>query len=1518
MKSESKSRHRDDKKKKKRQYRSKKHARDSSSDQDEDVDVVMSSQSSDDSPDERPRSKKNGRGRLPDGDSSPEEKQKSSSKSKRKSRKESFSESEDEEEDTRRGRRAEKKKKKSRKTNRKRRHESSDSEAEQSDDSSISPSPRSKKRDRSPAALKDKKKLKSRSPSRKKHIERSVSRSPPRKSKKSAKVRSVSPVEKRKKSRKEKSASPVVLHKKSKLLREESESPPPVSSRKKKKDESRDVKRRRRDSNSPPRRQRKDSEEERIEKFQITEKKLSTKSPSPPPPPPKVNIKVEPLKPKIKSPPIEKAPLPPKDSAPLPTLPPKHQEPPAPPKQLPALSKGKPLPPKETPTLPIETPTPPKDTPEPPAPQKEGPKAPAPPPEPDTKQSQEDEIERLLAKAKAKREEQRQKEREVGARLKESMKKVDSVDEKEKKTSTEIVFKKSKRKESASSLSASSNKEEKTSSSSKSSSYREHQSSSSSSSRKFSSDHSSRDKDTRESRDKDTRESRDKDTRESRDKDTRELRDKDTRESRDRGKDRDSRDSRDRSRKLHESSSSSSSSSSFSKKRDSEKKDDSKSRSSDTNSSKKESASANILDPEEEMRKRKERIEAWRNARKGGDGKSATTDAAEPEPPTPKKKSLGKWDQKPVEEEKPKPKVKVVVATKKKTIWNLEDDDDEQADKTKTQKGRKPLTSRITAEKKKSPEKPAAEDDEEIDPLDAFMMTIDKEVNKSKAKAVINPNAGGKTVTVVKTVVKKEEPEKLNKPEVMEQNQDALEYSSEEETPADVTASDFTEVKQKQRKELTVDHSRIYYAAFRRNFYVEVPELARLTADEVKIHRDSLDIQIRGKNVPKPIRTWAQAGLSSKVMTVLKKCNYEKPTHIQSQAIPAIMSGRDMIGIAKTGSGKTLAFLLPMLRHVLDQPPLEEEDGPIAIIMTPTRELALQIFREGKKFCKPLQLSIACIYGGSGISEQIAELKRGAEIIVCTPGRMIDMLAANNGKVTNCRRCTYLVMDEADRMFDMGFEPQVMRIVDSIRKDRQTVLFSATFPRQMEAVARKVLIKPVEIQVGGRSIVCSDVEQHAVVIDADNRFFKLLELLGVYQERGSILVFVEKQETADSLFKDLLKKGYPCLSLHGGMDQYDRDSTIADFKNGVTKLMVSTSVAARGLDVKNLILVINYDCPNHYEDYVHRCGRTGRAGNKGTAFTFLTYEQGRNAGDIMKAFEVSKVDVPEDVKTLWEVFKAEMEAQGKKIRANSGFSGKGFKFNAEEDAQISDAKKMQKFTLGLQDSDDEAEAAENAIEKIEADLDKAFSNKPKIALAPEVAEQQKAQKTATADSNVDKDKLKAAADRAAMLNKKLNSGQVIDRNTAATASILQGQKITKLQGVGLAKQMADKVNAKLNYKPVEAEPAEPVESEKKKAVRYEEEIDINDFPQTARWRITSKEIIEQVREVSEAGVTVRGMYIPPSKKGEDEKRLHLYIESLSERSIQIAKAEIKRLLKEELMKHESSSYRGNTGRYKVV
>jgi ATP-dependent RNA helicase DDX46/PRP5 len=221
----------------------------------------------------------------------------------------------------------------------------------------------------------------------------------------------------------------------------------------------------------------------------------------------------------------------------------------------------------------------------------------------------------------------------------------------------------------------------------------------------------------------------------------------------------------------------------------------------------------------------------------------------------------------------------------------------------------------------------------------------------------------------------------------------------------------------KGKKDLVrVDHTAIEYSSFRKSFYVEVPELARMTPEEVEAYRAELEgIRVKGKGCPKPIKVWAHAGLSKKEMETLRKLGFEKPTPIQTQAIPTIMSGRDLIGIAKTGSGKTLAFLLPMFRHILDQAPLEETDGPISIIMAPTRELCMQIGRDAKKFCKSLNLRVVCVYGGTGISEQIAELKRGAEIIVCTPGRMIDMLAANSGRVTNLRRVTYIVLDEADR-----------------------------------------------------------------------------------------------------------------------------------------------------------------------------------------------------------------------------------------------------------------------------------------------------------------------------------------------------------------------------------------------------------------------------------------------------------------------------------------------------------------------
>ena len=231
---------------------------------------------------------------------------------------------------------------------------------------------------------------------------------------------------------------------------------------------------------------------------------------------------------------------------------------------------------------------------------------------------------------------------------------------------------------------------------------------------------------------------------------------------------------------------------------------------------------------------------------------------------------------------------------------------------------------------------------------------------------------------------------------------------------------------------------------------VQVNELAKMSEQEVGEHRKQLNgIKVRGKEPQRPIKNWNQCGLSGRVLDVIRKSGFDSPMPIQAQALPIIMSGRDCIGIAETGSGKTLAFVLPMLRHIKDQPPLQQGDGPIALVVAPTRELVQQISKDTKKFCKVHNMLVVAVYGGSGVANQITELKRGAEIVVCTPGRMIDILVTSGGKITNMRRVTYLVFDEADRMFDMGFEPQISRIHRNIRPSRQTVMFSATFPRSV-------------------------------------------------------------------------------------------------------------------------------------------------------------------------------------------------------------------------------------------------------------------------------------------------------------------------------------------------------------------------------------------------------------------------------------------------------------------------------------
>ncbi|RLN31056.1 hypothetical protein C2845_PM05G03680 [Panicum miliaceum] len=565
---------------------------------------------------------------------------------------------------------------------------------------------------------------------------------------------------------------------------------------------------------------------------------------------------------------------------------------------------------------------------------------------------------------------------------------------------------------------------------------------------------------------------------------------------------------------------------------------------------------------------------------------------------------------------------------------------------------------------------------EEIDPLDAFMNSmVVPEVVAAAAVTEKSPPA----------------PTVINR----DANATARIVRLDEEDEGDDDDWELMKHVKKRRKateklSIAADHCEVDLPPFRKSFYIESPEIAKTTGEEVAAYRKRRGIKLHGGDVPKPAMAWVQCGLTSKLLgTVRNKLGLEKPTPIQAQAVPVIMSGRDCIAIARTGSGKTLAFVLPMLRHVKDQPPSEPGDGPVALVIAPTRELVAQVHSDTSKLSKPPGIRCAAVYGGSDVARQIGALKWGAEIVVCTPGRMIDILCcAGSGNAMNknlLRRVTFLVMDEADRMFDLGFEPQIRRIIQNTRPDRQTVLFSATFPWKVEKLARRVLTRPVEIEVGRRSVANADVAQLVEVRPrrGRERFLRLLELLGEWFHKGKVLVFVRSRDRCDSLFQDLLRHWYPCLTLHGGREQDDRESAVADFKGGVCNLLV----AARGLDVRELELVVNYDAPSHYEEYVHRVGRTGRAGRKGLAVTFISEEEERCAPDLVRALEGSRQPVPEDLKGLADGFTAKVN-RGTEEAHGSGYGGSGFKFDDEEEA----ARRVERKARAMAHYDEEAAA----------------------------------------------------------------------------------------------------------------------------------------------------------------------------------------------------------------------------------
>ncbi|KAI0722844.1 P-loop containing nucleoside triphosphate hydrolase protein [Earliella scabrosa] len=797
----------------------------------------------------------------------------------------------------------------------------------------------------------------------------------------------------------------------------------------------------------------------------------------------------------------------------------------------------------------------------------------------------------------------------------------------------------------------------------------------------------------------------------------------------------------------------------------------------------------------------------------------------------------------------------------------------------------------------------AMDEDDEVDPLDAFMSGVKEEVKKVNLEDMKKMKATGSLGVRL---------DEGGADGGEEEGPEVDELDATELNPEDILA---LAAKKAKKKDLAaVDHSRIAYEPFRKEFYIAPPDIAEMTDEEAELLRLELDgIKIRGVDCPRPVTKWSHFGLPASCLDVIKKLNYVAPTPIQAQAVPAIMSGRDVIGVAKTGSGKTIAFLLPMFRHIKDQRPLEQMEGPVAVVMTPTRELAVQIHRECKPFLRVLNLRAVCAYGGSPIKDQIAEMKKGAEIIVCTPGRMIDLLTANSGRVTNLKRVTYLVLDEADRMFDMGFEPQVMKIVNNIRPDRQTVLFSATFPRQMDSLARKILRKPLEITVGGRSVVAAEIEQIVEVRDEDSKFNRLLEILGqTYNEDPECrtLIFVDRQEGADNLLRELMRKGYLCMSLHGGKDQVDRDSTIADFKSGVVPIVIATSVAARGLDVKQLKLVINYDAPNHMEDYVHRAGRTGRAGNKGTCVTFITPEQDRYSVDIYRALKASNATVPKELEELANGFLEKVKS-GKAKVAGSGFGGKGLdRLDQERDAK----EKAERKAYGEPAEEEKAAATETATAEPKQD-DMTFGNfKVEVKRGP------------APDSSKGLLGVAGAAAAARRLAQAKEEEKLQNSLRAAQEAAERAGKDTAAHKQALS--VVAKLNAQLRaHKLVAQSQLQHEELTSKRtaidATEFHAIIPINDYPQKARWRVTNKETMVQLIDMTGASVTNKGIYYEPGKEPPPEgpPKLHLLIESNEEWRVEQAVREIKRLLVEAsaaALQAEMRNPTATAGRYSVV
>ncbi|KAJ3167387.1 DEAD-box ATP-dependent RNA helicase [Geranomyces variabilis] len=460
---------------------------------------------------------------------------------------------------------------------------------------------------------------------------------------------------------------------------------------------------------------------------------------------------------------------------------------------------------------------------------------------------------------------------------------------------------------------------------------------------------------------------------------------------------------------------------------------------------------------------------------------------------------------------------------------------------------------------------------------------------------------------------------------------------------------------------------------------------------------DDIPVEASGHDTPEPITDFANSLLDDLAKSNVKLAGYHHPTPVQKYSVAIVTSGRDLMACAQTGSGKTAAFLLPILsQNFKDGMPARAPSAggapgnygrrpkvsPSSLVLAPTRELAMQIYEEARKFAYRSWVRPCVCYGGQPMVDQIRDLERGCELLVATPGRLVDLIERGRISLANVK---YLVLDEADRMLDMGFEPQIRRIVEKedmpISTARQTLMFSATFPRNIQMLARDFLNDYIYLTVGRVGSTSENITQRVEYVEEDDKRSVLLDLLYSDSTAGGkanlTLVFVETKRNADMLCNFLLSNNFPATSIHGDRTQREREQALLSFRSARTPVLVATAVAARGLDIPNVGHVINFDLPSDIDDYVHRIGRTGRAGNTGRATAFFNLH--RDKGVVKELLEILQ-EAHQDVPDWLDACRKEVERDnsyrgygGASRGRRGGSRGGGSRFGSNVDFRKSEA-----------------------------------------------------------------------------------------------------------------------------------------------------------------------------------------------------------------------------------------------------